>query len=133
MEEFFEFNIEGVPPFQGFIDLIEESADGIITVADLKTAAKKLGDSNVHSNLRLTAYSLGAEALGFDPDSLIMRLDVITKTKIPELVKYETTRTEEDRHRFIKLANHVWQAIERHAFFFAGRLALRTVPLGGSL
>ncbi|AFM24874.1 RecB family exonuclease [Desulfomonile tiedjei] len=117
VEEFFEFNIEGVPPFQGYIDLIEQSPDGMITVADLKTAAKKLGDNNVHSNLQLTAYSLGAEALGFDPDSLTMRLDVLTKTKSPEMVRYETTRTHLERDRFVKLVKQVWSAIERHAFF----------------
>jgi putative RecB family exonuclease len=117
VEEFFEFKIAGVPPFQGYIDLIEESPEGIITVADLKTAAKKLGDNNVHSNLQLTAYSLGAEALGFDPDSLTMRLDVITKTKSPEMVRYETTRTVAERERFVKLVKRVWHAIEHHAFF----------------
>ncbi len=68
VEEFFEFNIEGVPPFQGYIDLIEESPEGIITVADLKTAAKKLGDNTVHSNLQTHGLFIGAEALGFDPD-----------------------------------------------------------------
>jgi putative RecB family exonuclease len=118
VEEFFEVQLaKEVPPFQGYIDLIEESPDGRVTVADLKTAAKKLGDNNVHSNLQLTAYSLGAEALGFDPDSLTMRLDVITKTKSPEMVKYDTSRTQQERERFVKLVRQVWSAIEHHAFF----------------
>ena len=87
VEEFFEFQIEGLPPFHGYIDLIEESSQGRVTVADLKTAAKKPADSAVHSNLQLTAYAIGAGALGFDPDQLTLRLDVLTKTKNPELVK----------------------------------------------
>ena len=41
VEEFFEFQIEGMPPFCGYIDLIEQSEAGQITVADLKTAARK--------------------------------------------------------------------------------------------
>jgi putative RecB family exonuclease len=117
VEEFFEFNIEGLPPFQGYIDLIEESPEGIITVADLKTAAKKMADNAVHSNLQLTAYSLGAAALGFDPDQLTLRLDVLTKTKSPDMVRYETTRTQQERERFVKLVRQVWQAIEHHAFY----------------
>lgn len=117
VEEFFEFQIEGVPPFQGYIDLIEQDQNGRVTVADLKTASKKLTDSSVHSNLQLTAYSLGAEALGFEPDSLTMRLDVITKTKNPELTRHETTRTQQERDRFVKLVRKVWAAIEHHAFY----------------
>jgi putative RecB family exonuclease len=117
VEEFFEFQVEGVPPFQGFIDLIEESPDGAVTVADLKTAAKKMADNAVHSNLQLTAYSIGAGALGFDPDQLTLRLDVLTKTKNPEMTRYETRRTEAERERFVRLVKQVWLAIEHHAFF----------------
>jgi putative RecB family exonuclease len=117
VEEFFELPLEGLPPFHGYIDLIEESADGEISIVDLKTASKKLSDSNVHSNLQLTAYALGAEALGFDPDQLNLRLDVLTKTKTPEMVKYETRRIEEDRQRFLRLVYSVWNGIERGVFF----------------
>ena len=118
IEEFFEVQLANeVPPFQGYIDLIEDDQYGGVTVADLKTASKKLTGSSVHSNLQLTAYSLGASALGFDPDQLTFRLDVLTKTKSPELVRYETTRTESERERFVKLVKKVWAAIEHHAFF----------------
>jgi putative RecB family exonuclease len=118
VEEFLEMQLaKEVPPFHGYIDLIEEDEDGRVTVADLKTASKKLGDNSVHSNLQLTAYSLGAGALGFDPDQLTLRLDVITKTKSPELFRYETRRAEPERERFVKLVKKVWAAIEHHAFF----------------
>jgi putative RecB family exonuclease len=117
VEEFFEIKLDGVPPFQGYIDLIEQSDSRAITVVDLKTASKKPSGSPAASNLQLTAYSLGASALGFDPEDLTLRLDVITKTKSPELCRHETTRTEAERQRFIKLVKQVWFAIERHAFF----------------
>ncbi|MBM3302481.1 MAG: PD-(D/E)XK nuclease family protein [Deltaproteobacteria bacterium] len=106
IEEFFEVRLaKDVPPFQGYIDLIEQSPAGGITVVDLKTASKKPSSSQAHSNLQLTAYAIGAQALGFDPDQLTLRLDVLTKTKTPELVRYETTRTELERQRFVKLRN----------------------------
>jgi putative RecB family exonuclease len=118
VEEFFEVQlVKDMPPLHGYIDLIEESPDGRVTVVDLKTAAKKLVASAVHGNLQLTAYSIGAEALGFEPDPLTLRLDVLTKTKSPELARYETTRTVEERERFVRLVRQVWQAIEHHAFY----------------
>jgi putative RecB family exonuclease len=117
VEEFFEILLDGVPPFHGYIDLIEESQDGAVSVVDLKTASKKPSGSPAAGNLQLTAYSLGASAIGFDPADLTLRLDVITKTKSPELCRHETNRTETDRERFIKLVRQVWHAIEEHAFF----------------
>jgi len=93
VEEFFELPLGGLPPFQGYLDLIEQSPEGRVTIVDLKTSSKKLSESNAHANLQLTAYALGAETLGFDPDDLGLRLDVLTKSKSPELVKYETMRT----------------------------------------
>lgn len=118
IEEFFEVQLAPeVPPFQGYIDMIEQQPDGSITVADLKTCSKKPSASQAHSNLQLTAYSIGAGALGFEPDQLTLRLDCLTKTKNPELVRHETTRTAEQRERFVKLVRHIWSAIEHHAFF----------------
>jgi putative RecB family exonuclease len=118
VEEFFEVQLaKEVPPFRGYIDLIEQRPDGAITVVDLKTAAKKLVAGAVHSNLQLTAYAVGAGALGFDADQLTLRLDVLTKTKSPEMLRYETTRTQAERDRFVQLVRQVWQAIEHHAFF----------------
>lgn len=118
IEEFFEVQFtKDVPPFQGYIDLIEESPTGTISIVDLKTAARKPTKAQATSNLQLTAYTLGAEALGFDAEQLTLRLDVVTKTKSPELVRYETTRTRQERERFVKLVKTVWSAIERHAFF----------------
>ncbi len=118
VEEFFEVELpKEVPPLHGYIDLIKESPDGQIWLADLKTAAKNPGQGTAHGSLQLTAYSLGASAIGFEPEDLRMRLDVLTKTKRPELVRYETTRTQEDRERFVKLAKQVWFNIEHHAFF----------------
>jgi putative RecB family exonuclease len=118
VEEFFEVSISNtVPVLQGYIDLIEQDKEGQITVADLKTAARKPTNGSVHENLQLTAYSVGVEALGFAPDQINLRLDVLTKTKEPQMVRLETTRTDQERNRFVKLVNQVWNAIEREAFF----------------
>lgn len=117
VEEFFELPIGGLPPFQGYIDLIEQSAGGQITIVDLKTASKKLPEANVHTNLQLTAYSLGAAALGFDARAMNLRLDVLLKTRSPEMLRYETTRSDDDRHRFVKTLHGVWHGIHKNIWF----------------
>jgi len=118
MEEFFEVRLtESVPPFHGYIDLIELTPQGRTTIVDLKTAGRKLTKAQVKTNLQLTAYSIGAQALGFDSNDLSLRLDVLTKTKNPEMTRYETTRTDQQRERFTRLTKHVWNSIERECWF----------------
>jgi putative RecB family exonuclease len=117
VEEFFEIPLGGLPLFQGYIDLIEESPDESVTLVDLKTASKKLSQSNVDTNLQLTAYALATESMGFNPDELTFRLDVLLKTKEAGMVRYETTRTADDRYRFIKLLYSVWNEIQQDVFF----------------
>jgi len=118
VEEFFSMDMgKRIPPLHGYIDVIEHGIDGSIVVADLKTAARKPSDSQVSQNVQLTAYSLGAGALGFDPEVLTLRLDVLVKTKEPKMVRMETTRTNDDRDRFLKLAKSVWKGIKRDVWF----------------
>ena len=76
VEEFFEAPLgNGTPPLHGYIDLIEQDKEGQIRVVDLKTASRKPSAFEVHNHPQLTAYSLGAAALGFDPSSIEFRLD----------------------------------------------------------
>ncbi len=119
VEEFFEAPLgnNGTPPLHGYIDLIEEDKEGRVAVVDLKTASRKPSAFEVHNHPQLTAYSLGAAALGFDPSSIEFRLDVLLKTKNPELVRCTTLRTERNRQRFISTAKAVWNAIIREAWF----------------
>ncbi|MEW6349727.1 MAG: PD-(D/E)XK nuclease family protein [Thermodesulfobacteriota bacterium] len=118
VEEFFAVNLgKGIPPLHGYIDLIEQSGDGRITIVDLKTAAKKPTDFQVHNNLQLTAYSIGATALGFSTDDLSFRLDVVLKTKNPELVRMETIRTDRNRRRFMRVVHEVWKGIHQGIAF----------------
>jgi putative RecB family exonuclease len=117
VEEFFEIPLGGLPLFQGYIDLIEQSPDGEVILVDLKTASKKLSQSNVDTNMQLTAYALATESMGFNADEMKFRLDVLLKTKEAGLVKYETSRTPDDRYRFIKLLYSVWNGIQSDVFF----------------
>jgi putative RecB family exonuclease len=117
IEEPFEVDLgKRIPPLVGWIDAVEQAPDGTVSVVDLKTASKRYSDNTVHSNVQLTCYSLGAKVLGFNGDTRF-RLDVILKTQNPELIRYETTRNDADRERFLKLVKTVWQGIKKEVFF----------------
>ncbi|MGB6068193.1 MAG: PD-(D/E)XK nuclease family protein [Desulfomonilaceae bacterium] len=107
----------GLPPLVGYVDHILKMPDGRITLIDLKTAARKPSQLQVDQNLQLTAYSLGAKTLGFEPDELTLRMDYLIKTTTPDLAIYETSRTDEDRRKFIKMLTRVWKGIECSIFY----------------
>jgi len=106
-----------LPPLIGYVDHIIKQPNGSITLIDLKTAARKPSQLQADQSLQLTAYSLGAAALGFDPDDLTLRLDYLLKGTQPDLVSLQTTRSEDDRRRFVKMVAGVWKGITNSAFF----------------
>ncbi len=117
IEEPFEVDLgKRFPPLVGWIDALELAPDGTVSVIDLKTASKRYSDNTVHSNVQLTCYSLGAKVLGFNGDTRF-RLDVLLKTQNPELIRYQTTRNDADRERFVRLVKSVWQGIRKEVFF----------------
>ncbi len=117
IEEPFEVALgKRTPPIVGWIDAVEISDDGTVTIVDLKTSSKRYSDQHVQSNLQLTCYSLGAQTLGFK-GPVKLRLDVLLKTKDSELIRYETTRTDVDRERFLRLVKSVWRGINKEIFF----------------
>jgi len=110
-------NGDGIPALVGYVDHILKMPDGKICLIDLKTAARKPSQTQVDQHLQLTAYSLGAQALGFEPDELTLRMDYLIKTATPDLVTLETSRTEEDRRKFVKILTNVWKGIEAGIFY----------------
>jgi putative RecB family exonuclease len=117
IEEPFEVNLgKRIPPLVGWIDAVELASDGTVSVVDLKTASKRYSDHTVHSNVQLTCYSLGAKVLGFNGETRF-RLDVLLKGQNPELIRYQTSRNEADRERFLKLVKSVWHGIKKEVFF----------------
>jgi putative RecB family exonuclease len=117
MAEFADYPTLDVPPLIGYVDHIVKQPDGTIALIDLKTAARKPSQAQADQNLQLTAYSLGAEALGFNPDELTLRLDYLLKGTQPDLVSFETSRSEYDRRRFVKMVTRVWKGITNSVFF----------------
>jgi putative RecB family exonuclease len=117
MAELADYPPMDLPPLIGYVDHIVKQPDGTIALIDLKTAARKPSPQQADQSLQLTAYSLGAAALGFNPDQLTMRLDYLLKGTQPDLVSLETTRSEDDRRRFVKMVSRVWKGISNSVFF----------------
>jgi putative RecB family exonuclease len=121
VEQPFEFDLKDylpeypdLPLFKGVIDNVVTEGGSVIVV-DLKTSSKKLSQFQVNGNEQLTAYSIGAASLGFEPDKY--RLDVLVKTSSPDLVIYETERGEQDQARFLKKVSRIWKAIQTGIFY----------------
>jgi putative RecB family exonuclease len=101
----------------GSLDRLEQDADGRLTVADLKTAARRYTSLDVEASLQLSVYSYATAMNGLgDQEDLRLRFDVLTKTKTPELHRYETTRDQAATRRLYRLAAEVLQAIEAGVF-----------------
>jgi putative RecB family exonuclease len=104
----------------GTLDLLERDAEGLVVV-DLKTAARKYSDLQVEASLQLSVYSyavgLSSWASGLaNGDDVRLRFDVLTKTRVPELHRYWTTRDRAANVRLFRLVLEVLGAIEAGVF-----------------
>ena len=100
----------------GTLDLLERDANGLVVV-DLKTSARKYTDLQVEASLQLSVYSY---AVGLSPfangDDVRLPFDVLTKTRVPELYRYWTTRDRAANVRLFRLVSEVLGAIEAGVF-----------------
>jgi putative RecB family exonuclease len=81
------------PELMVVLDLIERDREGRLVVVDLKTASRKYTDIQVETSLQ-----------------------VLTKTKEPELVRYRTTRDRAANLRLFRLADEVTRAVGANLF-----------------
>jgi hypothetical protein len=86
-------------------------------VVDLETAARECSDLQVEASLQLSIYGYATATNGLaDEADLRLRLDVLTRTKTPELHRYRTTRDRAANVRFYRLAVDVLAAVEAGVF-----------------
>ena len=100
----------------GTLDLLERDAEGLVVV-DLKTSARKYADLQVETALQLSVYSYAVGLSPFANDGDVrLRVDVLTKTKQPELHRYWTTRDRAANVRLFRLVSEVLAAIGAGVF-----------------
>ncbi len=103
-------------PFEGRIDLIEQTPNGI-AVIDHKTAAKAYDQNRIEHDLQLTAYSYVMSRKGYEPKDIIPRFDVLMKNGACKFIQYPTHRTQNDYRRFFRIAHSVVNGIRAESFY----------------
>jgi len=117
IEEPFRIAIENLPvPIVGVMDLIEEDPQGNIIITDFKTAARSYTEADVSRNPQLTLYHLASKLSGYADRNIIMKLDVLVKTKTPQFKRYYTARDRLDEIRAERKIKEVWKGITKGVF-----------------
>ena len=107
IEEPFEFHIEGLDiPLIGIMDLVEEDADGAVTITDYKTSKRALSLNEVDKNFQLTIYYTAAKKNGYADRPVNLKFDCLIKTKTPKFEQIYTYRSNEDTRRAVKKIKH---------------------------
>jgi putative RecB family exonuclease len=100
-------------PIIGEVDAVV-SKDGVGTIVDYKSSARKWPVDKADKSLQATIY---AYAFSREPNEIPgVRFDVVTKTKSPTVTRYHTSRTEDDFDRLIQLVETA-ERMMRHEIF----------------
>jgi putative RecB family exonuclease len=116
IEEAFSVKLPGIEiPLIGAMDLVEEDSNTII-ITDFKTSARSYSLDEVDKNMQLLLYQVAAKLNGYVDRDILLRLDVLVKTKTPKFEQYWTTRSEVDERRLVKKIHTVWNGIQNGVF-----------------
>jgi RecB family exonuclease len=101
------------------LDLIESDADGTMTIVDLKTSTRRYTENQADNHLQSTLYAYALRRLGYTTDgqNVLIRFDVLLKTKTPEMESYYAVKAEEDETWTLALVRRVLRAIEAGAYY----------------
>jgi putative RecB family exonuclease len=117
VEEAFSFDLPNLPvPMIGAIDLVLKDPSGSIIIVDHKALGRSYSVDEVDSNLQLTVYHMAAKANGYADQEILLRFDCLLKLKTPKFTECYTTRDENDEQRLIRIAQSVYQAIDKGIF-----------------
>ena len=94
IEQAFHFWLDGLPiPIIGSFDLLLKDAANVITIVDHKTSSKSYSNQDVDKNFQLTVYNLAAKFNGLNHREILLRFDVLIKTKTPKFEQFYSTRS----------------------------------------
>ncbi|PIR50174.1 hypothetical protein COU79_00865 [Candidatus Peregrinibacteria bacterium CG10_big_fil_rev_8_21_14_0_10_54_7] len=121
----FEFRLEhpktgedSSVPLKGVIDLIEEDENGTLWVVDHKTAGRAYSEQQVSGDLQMLIYAAAVKQLDVvEGRDVLLRFDVLTKSKKPKFLRYPMYRDAHDVARLFEIVEGVWRAIEAEAFY----------------
>jgi putative RecB family exonuclease len=109
-----EFHI----PLKGVIDLVEEDENGTLWVTDHKTAGRAYSEQQVAGDLQMLIYAAAVKQLDVvEGREVLLRLDVLLKTKHPQVLRYCMRRDDYDIGRLYEIVDGIWRAIDAEAFY----------------
>ena len=102
----------------GVIDLLESDGQGNFIVGELKTAARKYTESQGEHHMDGAVYGYAMQQLGYTttPEQVLVRFDVLVKTKTPQFEQYYFNKSEPDFRKFLRLTAKILRAIDREVF-----------------
>lgn len=100
---------EALRPLKGVMDLVLRDDDGLVMVADLKSAKSRLSDQRLRHDLQATLYAHAAHLLWGGAGWF--RFDVLLKQRRPSLDRVEVLRGPEDFRRAFSVIKNVEAAI----------------------
>ncbi|MGD0282348.1 MAG: PD-(D/E)XK nuclease family protein [Dissulfurispiraceae bacterium] len=117
IEEPVSFIMEGIPvPIIGVVDLIEEDDSGTVVITDYKTSSKAYSEDDIEGNPQLTLYYMALKSNGYGNREILLKFDVLIKTKTPKFEQYYVTKTEMDVRRMKKKIHQVWDGISKGVY-----------------
>ena len=121
VEKPFSFSIDGIPiPIIGAIDLIEWSGSDTIILTDFKTSAKSYSAEEIDNSFQLAVYNLAMKADGFNNSDILLRFDILIKTKIPKFEQQYTVISEAQERKTISTIKLAWDGIQNGTFLPTG-------------
>jgi len=105
---------EVLPRLVGVLDAVVREREGGYAILEHKTAAKRWTEDKLAFDNQLTAYSLAAPQLGLDNATVVVQ--VLLKTKNPDLVLYRPHRSDADRRDLVDIVRGITRAVRAEAF-----------------
>ena len=100
------------------IDLIEEDEPGTLWVVDHKTSSRSYSEQQISGDLQMLMYAAAVKQLDeAEGRDVMLRLDVLVKTKQIKFIQYPLYRDEHDIARLFEIVEGVWRAIDAEAFY----------------
>ncbi len=122
-EEFLVPMAPGLPALKGRIDLVEirrdAAGDRHIHVVDFKTSAKRMNPDDVDRD-QMDLYALAVRQTGLLDElrlPLALRVDVVTKTKVPEITPIPLTPDPRNEKRVIAKAREIWKCMSAGVYY----------------
>ena len=99
----------------GVVDVVEQDADGIVWITELKTAGRRFDDIRLSYDHQATIYGIARATLGY-PEAHV-RFRVLLKTKKPAIESYELRRDGLQIAETKRVVHQVLRAVDAGIFY----------------